>query len=248
MCVLISEHSLLGVKGFIGAVLVLLGAQAGGPGLLQGCSLCGSVKPVTPSLLSHCGQASLVTQDTFSHFGGKLFGAKISKLLPVEPRQFPSVPVSPCSSQRAACTFSSWTERGERFWVCSRYLICARPGRETSKLSDEGSLYIEKCNWILYCKTIVSIRMMWIVSMFHLSRLLRSSYAEIFVWDGETGHWMGGGTGESLSLSVRSWVQSPLSRSLVPALAPRDSSGDTAAISELHLDWQLLPTAQAFPT
>ena len=91
MCVLISEHSLLGVKGFIGAVLVLLGAQAGGPGLLQGCSLCGSVKPVTPSLLSHCGQASLVTQDTFSHFGGKLFGAKISKLLPVEPRQFPSV-------------------------------------------------------------------------------------------------------------------------------------------------------------
>ena len=72
--------------------------------------------------------------------------------------------------------------------------------------------------------------------MFHLSRLLRSSYAEIFVWDGETGHWMGGGTGESLSLSVRSWVQSPLSRSLVPALAPRDSSGDTAAISELHLD------------
>ena len=94
MCVLISEHSLLGVKGFIGAVLVLLGAQAGGPGLLQGCSLCGSVKPVTPSLLSHCGQASLVTQDTFSHFGGKLFGAKISKLLPVEPRQFPSVPVS----------------------------------------------------------------------------------------------------------------------------------------------------------
>ena len=71
MCVLISEHSLLGVKGFIGAVLVLLGAQAGGPGLLQGCSLCGSVKPVTPSLLSpvsHCEPEQATAARTHESF------------------------------------------------------------------------------------------------------------------------------------------------------------------------------------
>ena len=77
MCVLISEPSLLGVKGFIGAVLVLLGAQAGGPGLLQGCSLCGSVKPVTPSLpdspgpipvLSDCGREQATAARTHESF------------------------------------------------------------------------------------------------------------------------------------------------------------------------------------
>ena len=41
------------------------------------------------------------------------------------------------------------------------------------------------------------------------------------------------GTGEAgLSVSLRSRVQSPLSRSVVPA----PDLGDTAAISELHLD------------
>ena len=94
MCVLISEPSLLGVKGFIGAVLVLLGAQAGGPGLLQGCSLCGSVKPVTPSLPSpqsvrlwtgHC------CQDTRGILAGKYLAPKHLSSCLLSPRQFPSV-------------------------------------------------------------------------------------------------------------------------------------------------------------
>ena len=68
-----------------------------GPRLLQGCSLCGSVKPVTPSLTPHSSVLSVTVNRPLlpghtRHFGGKIFGAKTSKLLPVEPRQFPSLP------------------------------------------------------------------------------------------------------------------------------------------------------------
>ena len=50
MCVLISEHSLLGVKGFIGAVLMLLGVQAGAwaPPRMFFVRVCKASDPLTP--------------------------------------------------------------------------------------------------------------------------------------------------------------------------------------------------------
>ena len=171
MCVLISEPSLLGVKGFIGAVLVLLGAQAGGPGLLQGCSLCGSVKPVTPSLTPHSSVLSVTVNRPLlpghtRHFGGKIFGAKISLSSCLLSLSVPVTPVSLCSSQRAACTFSSWTERGERFSVCCRYQICARPGP-----AEKHQNYLTKGVYAIgyIAKIFFRVLMMGIVSMFHLS-------------------------------------------------------------------------------
>ena len=153
MCVLISEPSLLGVKGFIGAVRVLLGAQAGGPGLLQGCSLCGSVKPVTPSLLSDCGREQATAARTHEAFWREnIWRQNISKLLPVEPRQFPSLPSAraPHKELRVllVCELSEEARREIRS-LLQISIICARSGRETLKLSVEGSL----CNWI-YCNNI----------------------------------------------------------------------------------------------